>query len=280
MTELQEKIFEVMKAFDGLCKKEGLTGYMLGGTMLGAIRHKGFIPWDDDADFGLPRADYEKLLSLPKESIPKGFRLRNYRTEAGVPYAFTRLEHEGTTLLETRRSGSGYVGGVYVDIFPLDGDSPSPRIRFLREKKIWFLKKMLYAHIAPKDLPKGAFRKILMAIVRGVSSQERLVRKLDRSVMRFSRGKNAAERYSNYLGHWGKKESVPVSFFTKDADTSPVYYSFEGVLFTGPADAEAYLTALYGKDYMMLPKTEDRGTHPAETMDLHRAFEKSNDSEK
>lgn len=280
MTELQEKIFEVMQALDGLCKREGLTCYMLGGTMLGAIRHKGFIPWDDDADFGLPRADYEKLLRLSKDSIPKGFRLRSYRTEAGAPYAFARLEHEGTTLLETRRSGSGYVGGVYVDIFPLDGDSEKKSVRTFREKKIWLLKKLLYAHIAPKNLQKSAPKKALMAIVRGVTKRERLVKKLDESVMHFSKGDKAAKRYSNYLGHWGKKESVPKSFFTGDTDAASGVYSFEGVSFAGPADYDAYLTALYGADYMTIPPQKDRQSHPAEFVDLQKPFAKSQKPDK
>ena len=67
MNQLQEKIFDILKWFDSFCRQEGLRYYAIGGTLLGAVRHKGFIPWDDDADVGMPRADYEKLIRLFSE---------------------------------------------------------------------------------------------------------------------------------------------------------------------------------------------------------------------
>ena len=119
MQELHENLLEVMDVFHGFCKEQGLTYYMLGGTMLGAYRHQGFIPWDDDIDIGMPRKDYEKLLAL-KDKMPVGFGLRHHRLESGIPYAFAHFENVNTTYIEQRRSKDTYVGGVYLEIFPLD----------------------------------------------------------------------------------------------------------------------------------------------------------------
>lgn len=287
MTELQEKIFEIMKVFDRVCRENALCYYMLGGTMLGAVRHKGFIPWDDDADFGLPRSDYERLLTLSEEKIPTGYRLRHFSREEGVPYAFMRLEDENTTCIEARRSGSGYTGGVYIDIFPLDADSNFYLLRAVRELHIKFVKKLLYAHIAEEGKVKNPLKRIVMKKITEKTEQEGLVRRLDAMVSKYDgNGKKlqwGEARFSNYLGHWGRKESIPRRVFDGEirqrgydafdwrrgervaapAEGRSMEYEFEGSLFFGPIDSAAYLTALYGADYMLPPEEEMREGHPA-----------------
>lgn len=297
MTELQKKIFGIMKAFDGVCRENGLHYYMLGGTMLGAIRHKGFIPWDDDADFGLPRKEYERLLELPESSFPEGYRLRHFSKEAGVPYAFIRLEDERTTCVETRRSGTGYVGGVYIDIFPLDGDVNVLPLRILRELHIKLKKKLLYAHIAEKNAVKNPVKRLVMEVIAKNTDCEKLVRSLDASVRAYGESKErfpqwGDARYSNYLGHWGKKESIPRRVFDGEIRQRKYFaidfrrgekieaqpegrsseYEFEGCLFFGPVDNAAYLTALYGSDYMIPPDEDARGGHPAAVIELEQSY--------
>lgn len=276
MTKLQEKIFEIMKAFDRVCRENGFHYYMLGGTMLGAIRHKGFIPWDDDADFGVPRKDYEKLLSLPEEKFPAGFRLRHFSKEQGVPYAFARLEDEQTTCIEARRSGNGYVGGVYIDIFPLDADVNVAPLRVWKEFRIKLLKKFLYAHIAEPGAVKNPVKRMVMDAVVKHTDTEKLVRKLDASVQAYGVKKEkmpqrGEARYSNYLGHWGRKESIPCRVFDGEIRQRK-YFEFEGYCFFGPVDSAAYLTALYGADYMIPPAEDTRGGHPAAVIDLDRSY--------
>ena len=297
MTGLQEKIFEIMKAFDRVCRENGLRYYMLGGTMLGAVRHKGFIPWDDDADFGLPRKEYERLLSLPESSFPTGYRLRHFSKESGVPYAFIRLEDERTTCIEDRRSGSGYVGGVYIDIFPLDGDVNALPLRIWKEMRIKFKKKLLYAHIAEKGAIMNPIKRLIMKEIAKHTDSEKLVRALDISVRRYGESRErfpqwGDARYSNYLGHWGKRESIPRRVFDGEIrqrkylafdfrrgekieaqpDGRSREYEFEGYRFFGPVDNAAYLTALYGSDYMIPPDEEARGGHPAAVIELEQSY--------
>ena len=269
MTKLQEKILNTMKAFDQVCRENGLQYYMLGGTMLGAVRHQGFIPWDDDADFGLPRAEYEALLRLPEEKVPAGYRLRHFSKESGIPYAFARLEDVNTTYIEARRSGSGYVGGVYIDIFPLDEDSSMSIRQRWKEFRVNVGKKLLYAHIAETGAVKHPVKRWVMGAVTKHTSREKLVRKLDAMVKGpQTEGKRGAKcRYSNYLGHWGRKESVPYKVFGAKKE-----YVFEGMRFYGPADGTAYLTSLYGADYMVPPADGMRKGHPAKIMNLERSY--------
>lgn len=297
MTGLQEKIFEIMKTFDRVCRENGLHYYMMGGTMLGAVRHKGFIPWDDDADFGLPRKEYEALLRLPEESFPEGYRLRHFTKEAGVPYAFIRLEDERTTCVEARRSGSGYVGGVYIDIFPLDGDVNVLPLRILKELRTKFKKKLLYAHIAEKGAVRNLVKRLVMKAIVKHTDSDVLVRALDALVRAYGERKEklpqwGEARYSNYLGHWGRKESIPRRVFDGEIryrkytafdfrrgeriEAQPEgrssEYEFEGYLFFGPVDNAAYLTALYGSDYMIPPTEDARGGHPAAVIELDRSY--------
>ncbi len=297
MTKLQEKILEIMKVFDRICRENGLCYYMLGGTMLGAIRHKGFIPWDDDADFGLPRADYEKLLALSEEAVPNGFRLRHFSRERKVPYAFARLEDENTTCIEARRSGSGYSGGVYIDIFPLDADSNFYPCQLAKEWKVNFLKKLLYAHIAEKGAVKNPVKALGMRAVAERTDSEKLLRSLDALVAKYGERKKrfpqwGEARYSNYLGHWGKRESIPRRVFDGEirqrdyaafdwrrgeriaapAEGRRTEYIFEDAHFFGPVDSAAYLTALYGADYMIPPEEAQRGGHPAAVIELEQSY--------
>lgn len=297
MTGLQEKIFEIMKAFDRVCRENELHYYMLGGTMLGAIRHKGFIPWDDDADFGLPRKEYEALLELPEESFPEGYRLRHFTKEEGVPYAFIRLEDERTTCVEARRSGGGYVGGIYIDIFPLDGDVNVLPLRVLKELCVKFKKKLLYAHIAEKGAVRSPVKRLIMKMITEYTDSETLIRDLDALVKAYGERKEKLPqwgdaRYSNYLGHWGRKESIPRRVFDGEIrqrsylafdfrrgeriEAQPEgrssEYEFEGYRFFGPVDNAAYLTALYGSDYMIPPDEGVRGGHPATIIELERSY--------
>lgn len=297
MTGLQEKILEIMKAFDRVCRENELHYYMLGGTMLGAIRHKGFIPWDDDADFGLPRKEYERLLALPESCFPKGYKLRHFSKETGVPYAFIRLEDEGTTCIEARRSGTGYVGGVYIDIFPLDADVNFLPFRVWKEVQTKFKKKLLYAHIAEPGTVKNPVKRLVMDYIVKYTDGEQLVRKLDATVKAYGvkrekRPQWGEARFSNYLGHWGRKESIPRRVFDGEIRQRKYFaldlrrgekieaqpegrsreYEFEGYLFLGPVDNAAYLTALYGSDYMIPPEADARGGHPAAVIELDRSY--------
>lgn len=116
---LQLRILKILLAVDKVCKEHGLRYYIMAGTMLGAVRHKGFIPWDDDLDIGMPRADYDLLMSHSKEWLPKPYEAVCAENDPNYPLPFAKIQDADTTLIE--RMHLKYLGGIYLDVFPLDG---------------------------------------------------------------------------------------------------------------------------------------------------------------
>lgn len=266
MEKLHIKLLEVMDVFHAFCKEQGLTYYMLGGTMLGAYRHQGFIPWDDDIDIGMPRKDYEKLLKLA-DRVPEGFGVRHHRLESGIPYAFAHFEDKNTTYIEQRRSKDTYMGGVYLEIFPLDIAPAGRLFRLVKSYQVRFYKRILYGLILDYNQKKRTFPKSL--IIKGI----RLLFDVDKTTKRLDccikNEEGSSGIYSNLLGHWGIKEDVAEETFG-----TPQKYSFEGRSYYGVAKPETYLSCLYGEDYMIPPSEEEKekGRHPAAYMNLELPY--------
>ena len=122
---LQSNILKILLAVDKVCQEHHLRYYAWAGTMLGAVRHKGFIPWDDDMDICMPRPDYDCFMSHAQEWLPAPYEAICAEINSSYPGAFGKVINANTTLIE--REHSGYLGGIYIDIFPIDG-VPSGRL--------------------------------------------------------------------------------------------------------------------------------------------------------
>ena len=148
LSEVQEIIWSMMKDLMQMIDKGNYAYYMLGGTLLGAIRHKGFIPWDDDIDIGMPREDYDRFLQAISHELPDYLKLHTYWDDSPHHYYFSRIVD---TRHEIKRKGSIVERNedVWIDIFPLDG---MPNNALVRRIHMW---RLLYAraryHIATFD---------------------------------------------------------------------------------------------------------------------------------
>lgn len=111
---------EILKVFDSVCRKHGLRYSLYAGSLLGAVRHSAFIPWDDDLDVCMPREDYDRFLSLWSSEAPEGYVLQNKETEPRFWQSFTKIRKDGTTFLQEEREAGKYHLGIFLDIFPLD----------------------------------------------------------------------------------------------------------------------------------------------------------------
>ena len=113
---------EILQIIDKICEEQGITYYLAYGTLLGAVRHKGFIPWDDDLDLMLPRADYERLMTVLPAYLPDNFWLQNENTDTGYYLPYAKVRKKGTLCKEKLQENiPDEKCGIWVDIFPLDG---------------------------------------------------------------------------------------------------------------------------------------------------------------
>ena len=259
--------FEIFKYFIDICKKENLQYFLLGGTALGAVRHKGFIPWDDDIDVGMPREDYEKFLIAARKYLPEHYFLQNCFTDNNYPLNFSKIRDSRTTFIETTCQNIKMNHGVYIDVFPLDG-YPSQKLKQIIYDKINTVLKTRISFIYTKQRTNKLTSRIGTFILKGiipdyrtaVNLREKLIKKYKYS---------SCELIFNCSGAWGKKEMMPKSCFNNGKSGK-----FEGLDVMLPEDSARYLTNLYG-DYMKLPPVESMICHHHTTIiDLDNPYTK------
>ena len=251
--QLQRQIWaaeqEILDVIHQVCTEHGLRYSLAYGTLIGAVRHKGFIPWDDDIDIMMPREDYEKLLAVWDQSAPKGYILQNTRTDSDFTQNFTKIRKDHTAFLQDEAERTKhYHKGIFVDIFP--GDRvPSGKIG-RRIQYIACAVNLLYSrgHTSGSGGMVGEVEKILLKAPKEKYSVRR-------------------ERAEKKIRSWNGDESLQY-VFPSTIRSSRKYYpanlfenvktiEFNGKQYMCVADADSTLRVEYG-DYMQLPPEEDR----------------------
>lgn len=245
---LQGRLLGILKQFHSICVDNQLRYYIIGGTCIGAARHQGFIPWDDDIDVGMPREDYEKLCRLSKDRLPNNLELRFYRNTPNSPFQFAKLVDNTTTLIE--RAYLDYVEGLYLDVFPLDGarDYQNNAFERLRCNRIWFEKGMIYYHYM--TWTKSNLAKKALIYIAKHSDVHKMHKRVEKHMMKYAF--DESEYTANFFGAWKEKEIYPQKYLG-----TPKLYKFEDTELYGPENIHDYLTHVYG-DYMKLPPEEKR----------------------
>lgn len=243
---LQQELLKMMKDFHQVCVDNDLAYYMLGGTCLGAIRHKGFIPWDDDMDVGMPRKAYEEFVKKAQKILPQYMEIRYYKNTQKSPFHFVKLINKNTTLIE--KMYTDYVEGVYIDLFPLDYIDPVFFSEMKRFKliKLFHALVMKHASTEKQNTLKGRFFTLLAKMI-PLKVLHFVLEKL-----MVSNGDKNKSCICNLLGAYGEREIIPQSVFGK-----PTLYKFEDANFYGPEKYGEYLERIYG-NYMQLPPEKDR----------------------
>lgn len=240
---------EILDYVAQFCDNNGLRYFIDSGTLLGAVRHKGFIPWDDDIDIVMPRDDYEKFHTLfPKDGR---FRLLSLKNNPDYIYAFSKVVDSSTELIEDlTKDIQGY--GIYIDIFPFDGLPDDERKCKRFQDRIWFYRAL--ATVASRQLNENdSLRlRILYRLVSRIGSR-RLINKIDKLIRTYDIKKTK----------YGSKLTVSSDKYRKTKNSmfdEVVELEFEGKKYAAPADYHEYLTIMYG-DYMQLPPKDKQVSH-------------------
>ena len=265
MNEIQKIELDMLLEVDQVCKKLGIHYFIVGGTLLGAVRHKGFIPWDDDIDVGMLRADYETFVHRAQELLPAGSFLQTRFTDPELPCCFAKVRKDGTTFIETSMKDLRIHHGIYVDVFPFDY---YPQNRVLA--KINDIRLILIAHrvneaFYSKEKAEYSLRGRIAHILSGLLYRD--VKSALAAKDRICRSVSQSALITNYNGAWGEREIVPAEWVTRYTELA-----FEGHMVKAPAAYDAYLKHLYG-NYMELPPAEKRVTHHyTEAIDTQRPY--------
>ena len=241
---LQTRLLYMLKQFHKVCVDNELTYFLTYGTMLGAIRHSGFIPWDD-VDIVMPREDYNRFKSNSVHMLPDNLEIMFYENRNNSPMHYIKLIDNRTTLIEDKYRD--YYEGVYIDVFPLDGVPEKKTQIKIKQKKTHMYQSLIVNHCYT-DGRKG-IRKLYGQLAKRFDL-ERLHKKLEKELTQYAY--SSSNIVGSYLGAYGIREFVP-----KEIMGIPAKYTFEDAEFYGLEDYDSYLRCLYG-DYMELPPIDKR----------------------
>ena len=257
--EMRQRLLSMAEYLQNICKENGLKMFLSGGTLLGAVRHKGFIPWDDDIDVHMPRPDYDRLIKIfkEKENIGK-YKLLSHELNDKYVYTFAKLVDDDTLLIEDDIY-SGVDMGLYLDIFPIDGLGDDIATAEKQMKKLNKYLVMNYALLVKPWRKKCTFFKnfaieLMRCAVKiyGINRLHKKIRKLAKSLPY-----EQCEYVGEYIDQVGSNRIVRRSEVYGDS----VDMQFEGLKLPAPVGWDKYLTQFYG-DYMQLPPEKKRvATH-------------------
>lgn len=269
---LQDKMLEIMKVFDEICIKEGFRYYLAGGSCLGALRHKGFIPWDDDLDVYMPREDYEKFWSLygTENRINGKYRLCRTSLNHNYHHRVIQMTNLDTTFVHARCINDDIEHGIYIDIIPLDACPNGKLARFSQFIHAIFFS--IYNIQCKPEYNGGKMTAlmnigttILLGLVRSQKMRTRIWKRAERKMTRWkwedcSHVKCITSQFHELC------TAFPKTWFGERR------LPFEDMEAVVPSDAESYCKAMYG-DYMALPpKDKQVVRHNTVFIDLEHPY--------
>lgn len=263
MNSLQQKEFEILNSFIQVCKQLNLTYYLVNGTALGAAKYGGFIPWDDDIDVALPRADYELFIQKAQELLPPQIFLQNYKTDKYFPQLYSKLRNSQTTYIEKGAKNLNINHGVFIDVFPLDFYNENQKttpFRKIRKKLLtWIQASALNDTSSKKIVLRNKFFKFF--------GFDKKVQKYLMSLEKIILDDSTCDKYLCNYSDSGGKRKTPREWFGQG-----VLYNFEGIEVVLPKDVDSYLTYKYGDWRSDPPEDKKEGHHYYTICDLEKTY--------
>lgn len=260
LKQIQEIQKELIGEVKRICKKCGIHFNMVGGTMLGAIRHKGYIPWDDDADIGFLRTEYEKFREACKKELNhEKYYMQDLRDTEGYRWGYGKLRRKGSSFIRLEQEFMPYEQGISIDLMPFD-NVPDDMLA----RKIHFFRCFLY-------------RKLFWSEV-GSRTEKNLWIRICYKIMRLIPMEVIIKSYQQFIDAGQKKRTKLVRILTFPTPkgiygyerrwyTQLTKYQFDEMILPGARDYDGYLKVKYG-NYMELPPIEKRKVHPISKLKL------------
>ena len=257
LEELHSELLEVLCNFEILCKEIGIDYFLIAGSLLGAIRHRGFIPWDDDVDLGMTRSDYNKLIDYFKRNQNLTYELYCHDTNKNCHLIFCKFVDKSKPR-ESLKKYFDECSNISIDVFPYDKCESKKVVTLIKFLRIKYFKFIIQSKDKLKD-PKYKESKI-KRVARIILSSPYSRVDIEEIFIAISKLVNEQQGGNDYINYCGKytfgKEVIT------DAELHPLRRSeFESKAFYVPCKYEAVLNTTYGKDWMVVPDLSKREQH-------------------
>ncbi len=260
LRQLQLTELELLQEADRIAKKFHIAYCIIAGTMLGAVRHGGFIPWDDDVDIAMLRSEYERFREACKKELdPSKFYFQDHTVTEGFRWGYGKLRRRGSLFLREHQEHMPYEQGIFMDVFPLDPVPENRLGRSLKNLECFLVRKLLWARVG-KKADWNPFRRLVYAALDRVP-EKRILEYYDGMI---ERSKSCRSSWVRILMFPTPNEAYgyQARWYQGGEDIL-----FEGKPFPGVKDADEYLRFKFG-DYMTLPPPEKRKVHPVSAFAL------------
>lgn len=248
---------EILREVDRICRKHGMIYLIDGGTALGAVRHGGFIPWDDDIDVQMLRTDYDRFCEICKTELDSGkYFLQTYLTDSGYRWGYARILKNGTVFHRNEHEMVQSRNGIFIDIFPRDNMPETVIPKTIFNVKCFLARKISYS-IVGKLYDKNMFKRCLYRMVSAVP-MSRAIGMYEKLAHEYENRETGLVRTPGW--HWKQERKG----YQKSWMTDYQEIQFEDMMVYAPKDVDGFLRYMYGDDYMILPPEDRRKPqHPA-----------------
>ena len=256
---------EIYREIAKICERHGLRYYAAYGTAIGAMRHKGFIPWDDDMDVCMPRKDYDAFVRYAETELPEKMGIEGIGYTEGFVMPFVKIQNKRTVFVEVSDQDKRYRSGIYVDVFPMDAAPKTEELkRKQRRKCIRIGRAMVLAEYAHGKLPEGMNPLARAAVQAGSFLAHCALKLCGQSAAKLNRAfYREATRYETE----DVTEYVLMAYLAEETEYTPAEWifptrevPFEDITVRVPKETDRYIRNMYG-DYMQIPPPEKRHNH-------------------